>query len=296
FSSRRRHTIFSRDWSSDVCSSDLTDGRLQPRPLHRHEHALIVEPAAVARRLVHARDRRGAPVAREARDRLLDAFVPRLEPVVVRVHRDLTQPALEQLDRGQPVAALIRRLGEVRRGRREAQDDEREHRERDNDLDQRESVLPHQKPLCQALPSWKNQLARPVDRSTSTARASRATGVPVAVRYSPPVSLALPLRWNVTYGVPNRCLNVTGASPIGRAGAGPRPNTTPSGNSTAVTGSFAWTTPSLFLSSWTRSRRGVTSNQTMTSCWGSTARYCARANVEETSRTASFMRNRLMST
>src|SRR5690606_40879787 len=28
FSSRRRHTRFSRDWSSDVCSSDL-------RPLHK---------------------------------------------------------------------------------------------------------------------------------------------------------------------------------------------------------------------------------------------------------------------
>src|SRR6266511_294571 len=26
FSSRRRHTRFSRDWSSDVCSSDLTAG------------------------------------------------------------------------------------------------------------------------------------------------------------------------------------------------------------------------------------------------------------------------------
>src|SRR5690606_40937790 len=26
FSSRRRHTRFSRDWSSDVCSSDLSDG------------------------------------------------------------------------------------------------------------------------------------------------------------------------------------------------------------------------------------------------------------------------------
>src|SRR5690606_40641079 len=26
FSSRRRHTRFSRDWSSDVCSSDLTGG------------------------------------------------------------------------------------------------------------------------------------------------------------------------------------------------------------------------------------------------------------------------------
>src|SRR5690606_40229709 len=25
FSSRRRHTIFSRDWSSDVCSSDLPE-------------------------------------------------------------------------------------------------------------------------------------------------------------------------------------------------------------------------------------------------------------------------------
>src|SRR5690606_29579726 len=27
FSSRRRHTRFSRDWSSDVCSSDLIDGQ-----------------------------------------------------------------------------------------------------------------------------------------------------------------------------------------------------------------------------------------------------------------------------
>src|SRR5690606_39454306 len=27
FSSRRRHTRFSRDWSSDVCSSDLLGGR-----------------------------------------------------------------------------------------------------------------------------------------------------------------------------------------------------------------------------------------------------------------------------
>src|SRR5690606_4915550 len=28
FSSRRRHTRFSRDWSSDVCSSDLRQGRV----------------------------------------------------------------------------------------------------------------------------------------------------------------------------------------------------------------------------------------------------------------------------
>src|SRR5690606_40732447 len=31
FSSRRRHTRFSRDWSSDVCSSDLRDGCLGQR-------------------------------------------------------------------------------------------------------------------------------------------------------------------------------------------------------------------------------------------------------------------------
>src|SRR6266511_4755701 len=30
FSSRRRHTIFSRDWSSDVCSSDLDVGGERP--------------------------------------------------------------------------------------------------------------------------------------------------------------------------------------------------------------------------------------------------------------------------
>src|SRR5690606_39569647 len=31
FSSRRRHTRFSRDWSSDVCSSDLPERRPVPR-------------------------------------------------------------------------------------------------------------------------------------------------------------------------------------------------------------------------------------------------------------------------
>src|SRR6266849_8496814 len=30
FSSRRRHTISTRDWSSDVCSSDLVLGERQP--------------------------------------------------------------------------------------------------------------------------------------------------------------------------------------------------------------------------------------------------------------------------
>src|SRR5690606_40794724 len=44
FSSRRRHTRFSRDWSSDVCSSDLQDigvGNLGPGHLPaRHANQL----------------------------------------------------------------------------------------------------------------------------------------------------------------------------------------------------------------------------------------------------------------
>src|SRR5690606_39346976 len=37
FSSRRRHTSFSRDWSSDVCSSDLAAA---PEPIPRPEPLL----------------------------------------------------------------------------------------------------------------------------------------------------------------------------------------------------------------------------------------------------------------
>src|SRR5699024_2590930 len=53
FSSRRRHTRSKRDWSSDVCSSDLVlmvrvtqvnaaalDGELLPQPVHRDGRAL----------------------------------------------------------------------------------------------------------------------------------------------------------------------------------------------------------------------------------------------------------------
>src|SRR6266581_9265878 len=41
FSSRRRHTRWTGDWSSDVCSSDLvfleTDGTLLPRRIHEFQ-------------------------------------------------------------------------------------------------------------------------------------------------------------------------------------------------------------------------------------------------------------------
>src|SRR2546422_7212586 len=42
FSSRRRHTRCSRDWSSDVCSSDLQMHRLGPRDGDAARDALTV--------------------------------------------------------------------------------------------------------------------------------------------------------------------------------------------------------------------------------------------------------------
>src|SRR5690606_40391792 len=45
FSSRRRHTRFSRDWSSDVCSSDLSQfhlAGLEPQIRHQVTHWLTI--------------------------------------------------------------------------------------------------------------------------------------------------------------------------------------------------------------------------------------------------------------
>src|SRR5690606_39804590 len=69
FSSRRRHTRFSRDWSSDVCSSDLASGPDQVRPLL---------PAGTGSRvLVTSRTQLTGLVAREGAIRIhLDALPP----------------------------------------------------------------------------------------------------------------------------------------------------------------------------------------------------------------------------
>src|SRR2546422_1465151 len=62
FSSRRRHTRCSRDWSSDVCSSDLVvqvDGVRGPRELRGAQRAELVaqgaQPSRVVRDVGHAR-------------------------------------------------------------------------------------------------------------------------------------------------------------------------------------------------------------------------------------------------
>src|SRR5438270_5427669 len=64
FSSRRRHTRFDCDWSSDVCSSDLT-----PLRLLMHFEILWREEEGVHQRLLDGiRRRRGVPA------QLPDAF------------------------------------------------------------------------------------------------------------------------------------------------------------------------------------------------------------------------------
>src|SRR6266571_5300649 len=47
FSSRRRHTRLTCDWSSDMCSSDLADGRLHEHFLHSCALVLMGFVAAV---------------------------------------------------------------------------------------------------------------------------------------------------------------------------------------------------------------------------------------------------------
>src|SRR5690606_40092233 len=68
FSSRRRHTRFSRDWSSDVCSSDLSH-ELRGRALHGALRAKREGPGVARRRQPreHDRDPRGARRSEERR-------------------------------------------------------------------------------------------------------------------------------------------------------------------------------------------------------------------------------------
>src|SRR5207302_4867638 len=84
FSSRRRHTIFSRDWSSDVCSSDLLEGhedaglaihaRSVHQELHREDRLAAAGPAANQSR----------PAARSEERRVGEELRCRRSPVAYR--------------------------------------------------------------------------------------------------------------------------------------------------------------------------------------------------------------------
>src|SRR2546427_2584396 len=89
FSSRRRHTRFDCDWSSDVCSSDLAHP-FSPRDRFEEPPLLLLVPVAQERfadkAVAHRRDDAGARIpAREFldRDRIADGIEART-PVLLR--------------------------------------------------------------------------------------------------------------------------------------------------------------------------------------------------------------------
>src|SRR6202048_5515313 len=51
FSSRRRHTRSTRDWSSDVCSSDLGSASTDSDVYARYTHVMAADPRSEERRV-----------------------------------------------------------------------------------------------------------------------------------------------------------------------------------------------------------------------------------------------------
>src|SRR2546422_3829867 len=102
FSSRRRHTRCSRDWSSDVCSSDLTAYITAVVRGTREAASLTLgaSPRAGVSLLKAAR----AAALLEGRDYVIPDDVKRLAPAVLR-HRVSVAPELE-LEGVTPDAAL----------------------------------------------------------------------------------------------------------------------------------------------------------------------------------------------
>src|SRR5216684_8966273 len=112
FSSRRRHTRCSRDWSSDVCSSDLSaDGPAAPSPL--------------GRRIRQARQELGLSLREVAGDDFSRAFLNQIELGHARpstqnlriIARRLQRPIEYFLeDPGDSTAALELALAEAEMG------------------------------------------------------------------------------------------------------------------------------------------------------------------------------------
>src|SRR2546422_3178123 len=101
FSSRRRHTRCSRDWSSDVCSSDLPERRRAVRDLPvrpYHEEVPVVEPVLRVGGAVRLADYASGV----AREQILELVVPSPRGECVGgVHADGDE---------HPVAAVVEQL------------------------------------------------------------------------------------------------------------------------------------------------------------------------------------------
>src|SRR3712207_8802499 len=77
FSSRRRHTIYLRDWSSDVCSSDLATDRSRPASSIQHTCPGVSTPAQASAHLPR-RQHAGSGVSTPAQP---SAHLPRRQHV-----------------------------------------------------------------------------------------------------------------------------------------------------------------------------------------------------------------------
>src|SRR2546430_1337939 len=148
FSSRRRHTRFDCDWSSDVCSSDLIKqaiGRLggESRPVSAQElgEAMAeikgddepVEPAQVQKLLRQAHDRELIDLAKEGdgaytvklRDATPSADTPQAEPAAVTDADEALDPPMPESSAppsmrsaNVPAAGIPARSARFRRGSR----------------------------------------------------------------------------------------------------------------------------------------------------------------------------------
>src|SRR5690606_40282746 len=74
FSSRRRHTRFSRDWSSDVCSSDLENEKYEMEAESNRVNLVLIPP-----RRGWILDRNGSPLASNRADFRVDIIPERLD-------------------------------------------------------------------------------------------------------------------------------------------------------------------------------------------------------------------------
>src|SRR2546427_10637491 len=106
FSSRRRHTRFDCDWSSDVCSSDLIDDRIQALDALLRKHA----PGGCEEDLLRRRDQAGEELSQ------LGGGGETVEDLQERVE-ELAGEALgaaAELSRGRPAAArALRTTGQT---------------------------------------------------------------------------------------------------------------------------------------------------------------------------------------
>src|SRR5688500_20203808 len=97
FSSRRRHTRLQGDWSSDVCSSDLVDGRVEDAEAARarREDGLEADGTIGVAELVRRRGDLG---------RAVDA---------AEVGTEIGRASCREREEGPRAAAVVEREGEV---------------------------------------------------------------------------------------------------------------------------------------------------------------------------------------